>query len=204
MKIRVKETGYVFEGYLDEFGHYRDKYNIFNLNESEIEVVPENEEYAAIWITCNKGWKPVPDVGKEYICYDDGKIKESRQYKVQILLVVSYEDVCNWDKEAFLNSYFPNNEENHYLFESNPDYFIYAITYELKNRPMIEIFSRTRDGGWFGIGEVKYDEHKDKYFCDSYWCSGILDIDGTITEQMYKDMQEFNEWWDRMHSNKKV
>lgn len=136
----------------------------------------------------NTNFKPIPEIGKEYICYDDYKISPSRQYKVLILSVISFDKVADQDKEAFLNSKFTSREDG--LFIKEPDYFIYAVSYEQRDRPMIEIFSRMKNGGWFGIGEPFYDHEIDAYDTNTYWCSGVLDIDGTLTEDMEKIYKE--------------
>lgn len=122
----------------------------------------------------------IPEVNKTYYCYDNGVVSDTRQYQVQILQVVPFEKAFHEDREAFLTSH----SEDSKLFKSNPDYFVYALSYEIPERPMIEIFSRTKTNEWYGIGRVKYDEMPGIYTCEMYWCSGRLDVDGSLTRQL--------------------
>ena len=56
----------------------------------------------------------------------------------------------------------------YWLFEKT-DYFIKFKSTEFKDEPN-GVFARTKDGGWFGLG--------------NYWNSGRLDIDGSLTDSL--------------------
>ena len=103
----------------------------------------------------------LPEIGKTYNCFDDGKISKSRMYQVTITEIIPFEKADNellqlW-KEEGLPSY--------WLFEKT-DYFIKFTSNEFKDEPN-GVFARTKNGGWFGLG--------------NFWNSGRLDIDGSLT-----------------------
>ena len=109
----------------------------------------------------------LPELYKKYDCYDDGKIRESRKYQVLIT------DIIPFDKadEELIYEWHTQVLECHWLFAQETDYFIFAVSYE-QWLPQVEIFVRTLDGGWFGLGEWnKYDNT-----FDCTWCSGRLII----------------------------
>ena len=105
----------------------------------------------------------LPEIGKTYNCFDDGKIRESRMYQVTINEIVPFEKADNELLELWkevLPSY--------WLFEKT-DYFIKFTSNEFKDEPN-GVFARTKDGGWFGLG--------------NYWNSGRLDVDGSLTQSL--------------------
>ena len=109
--------------------------------------------------------QPVPEVGKEYNAFDDGKIRPSRLEHVKIVEVIPFNEctdqtlVATWKREV---------EECYWLYAEETDYFIKANCVQ----PDIgaQWFVRTVDGGWFSIG----------------WWGSRLDIDG----ELYKKMKE--------------
>jgi hypothetical protein len=113
--------------------------------------------------------QPVPEVGKEYHIFDDGKISSSRHYIAKITEVISFDDCSDIDlKEAWCK----NVAECYWLFKSQTDYFIKAAS-DYDENPLY--FVRTTDGGWFSIDYP------------SCWMGARLDIDG----ELYKSMTEF-------------
>ena len=106
----------------------------------------------------------LPEIGRTYNCFDDGKITESRMYQVTIDEIIPFEKADNellelWEEEG-LPSY--------WLFDKT-DYFIKFTSNEFKDEPN-GVFARTKGGGWFGLG--------------NYWNSGRLDIDGSLTDSL--------------------
>ena len=106
----------------------------------------------------------LPEIGKTYNCFDDGKIRESRMYQVTIDEIIPFEKADNellelWEKEGL---------PRYWLFEKT-DYFIKFTSNEFKDEPN-GVFARTKGGNWFGLG--------------NYWNSGRLDIDGSLTESL--------------------
>ena len=111
----------------------------------------------------------LPELYKKYDCYDDGKITESRKYQVLITDIIPFDkadkDLKNQYKQFLIDWDFVH------LYAKETDYFIFAVSYE-QWLPQVEIFVRTLDGGWFGMGEWnKYDNT-----FDCTWCSGRLII----------------------------
>ena len=108
--------------------------------------------------------QPVPEVGKEYHAFDDGKIKPSRLEVVKITELIPFAEAS----EELINLWKQEVEECYWLYAEETDYFVKA-NYTL---PDIEAqwFVRTEDGGWFSLG---------------FWGSR-LDVDG----ELYKKMKE--------------
>ena len=97
------------------------------------------------------------EISKTYNCFDDGKIRESRMYKVEVFDVIPFdkidEDVlCQWEIEKTRCSW---------LYAEKTDFFI-----KTWNGEELEYFTRTKDGGWFSLG---------------YMNCGRLDVDGSLT-----------------------
>lgn len=109
----------------------------------------------------------LPELYKKYDCYDDGKITEFRKYQVLITDIIPFnkadKDLVKIWKIAVKDYY--------WLFAEETDYFIFAVSYEWWY-PQVEIFVRTIDGGWFGLGNWN---NAGQYF-ESWWCSGRLII----------------------------
>ena len=112
--------------------------------------------------------QPVPEVGKEYHIFDDGKIKPSRHYVAKVVELISPEDakditdlVENWEQEK---------SECPWLFAETTDYFVRARSesYDLNSL----YFVRTVDGGWFSVD------------FPNIWMGARLDIDGSLYEHM--------------------
>ena len=112
--------------------------------------------------------QPVPEVGKEYHIFDDGKINPSRHYLAKIEKLIPFGDVYDHESELYL-AWKDNVKEAYWLFAEHTDYFIKAISDYDKN-PLF--FVRTKDGGWFSIDYP------------GYWMGARLDIDGELYEQM--------------------
>lgn len=121
----------------------------------------------------------IPEKFKYYNCYDDGKITHSRQYKVLITDIIPIEEAY----EELLRICYVALEEYPELYDSNYDIIVIGVSYE-GPVPKIEIFLPTTYGKWMGIGE--YEEDYDSL--NSYWCSGILDVDGELTKQLEESL----------------
>ena len=106
----------------------------------------------------------LPEIGKTYNCFDDGKIRESRMYQVTIDEIIPFEKADKqllelWEEEGLSCDW---------LFDKT-DYFIKFTSTEFKDEPK-GVFARTKNGWWFGLG--------------NYWNSGRLDIDGSLTDSL--------------------
>lgn len=102
----------------------------------------------------------LPIVNKEYNCFDDGKISNSRLYKVVIKEVIPFDKI----DEDTLQQWQEEVKQCYWLYEKQTDYFIKAW-----NGVDVETFVRTKDKGWFSMG---------------FLCAGRLDIDGTLTKSV--------------------
>ena len=103
--------------------------------------------------------QPVPEVGKEYHAFDDGKIRPSR------LEVVKITELIPFDKadEELINEWKQEVEECYWLYAEETDYFAKG---EWDDE--ISYFVRTKDGGWFSMG----------------WFGSRLDVDGDLYKKM--------------------
>ena len=104
----------------------------------------------------------IPIIGKQYHFFDDGKITKSRHFIATITDVIKYEDEDPdirglWEEQVV---------ECDWLYASTTDYFVIASIHEYDSEPIY--FARTEDGGWFSFD------------INSYWQSGLLDVDGKI------------------------
>lgn len=104
----------------------------------------------------------IPEIGKTYNCFDDGKISRSRMYQVTITELIPFEKA---DKEL-LKLWEEEGLSCDWLFDTT-DYFIKFSSNENEQYPN-GVFARTKNGGWFGLG--------------NYWNSGRLDVDGELTD----------------------
>lgn len=118
--------------------------------------------------------QPVPEVGKEYHIFDDGKIKPSRHYIAKVLEVIPFEE-C--DNTALLSTWAEEVSFCDFLYNLETDYFIKAES-DFDARPLY--FVRTVDGGWFSID------------FPGYWMSARLDIDGELYKEMLKWYPDYN------------
>ena len=109
----------------------------------------------------------LPELYKKYDCYDDGKIIESRKYQVLITDIIPFEEA----DEDLIEAWKIAIDHYDWLFAKKTDYFIFAISYEWWY-PQVEIFARTKDGGWFGLGN--FDPYEREW--NITWCSGRLII----------------------------
>lgn len=108
--------------------------------------------------------QPVPEVGKEYHIFDDGKIKPSRHAIAKVLEVIPFNE-C--EDEELIKLWYQEVEDCCWLYETETDYFV-RTKWDQDTDPMY--FVRTKDGGWFSLG----------------WWASRLDIDG----ELYKQMKE--------------
>ena len=105
----------------------------------------------------------LPEIGKTYYYFDDGKIKLSRRAKVIITEIIPFSEIdsetlADWKEEL---------SDCNWLYAKETDYFIKA---ELKIEKDLYylVFVRTLDNGWFSLG----------------WWAGELDVDGTLNNKL--------------------
>jgi hypothetical protein len=117
--------------------------------------------------------QPVPEVGKEYHIFDDGKVRLSRHSICKICKVVPFNE-CN-DLEL-LEAWHDEVLRAYWLFSPETDYFVNGAVKKEDGVFEIHHFVRTLDGGWFSIDYPKS------------WTASRLDIDGSlfkILEEQY-------------------
>ena len=106
--------------------------------------------------------QPVPDVGKEYHIFDDGKIRPNRHYVIKILEVIPFSEFTDSD---MLEVWREEIKECYWLYAQETDYFVKT---DYDGDGMVAYFVRTTDGGWFSLG----------------WFGARLDIDGSLYEKL--------------------
>lgn len=121
-----------------------------------------------------KHMKPVPEVGKKYHCFDDGKIRFSRHFIIQVDEVLG----CIQFKKKYPKEFEAYREEAkrcYWLYSTHSDKFI--ITHSGENNEL-GVYVRTKRGGWFGIG--------------AWWNSAELDATGELWDWLVKNIDDFN------------
>lgn len=113
----------------------------------------------------------LPEVGKIYNFYDDGKITPSRHELVTITDVKKFSDVDEATKKIIREA----QTHHTWLFKETTDYVVFGKTNLKLNNPNY-IFIRAKDDGWFGCGNVMTD--------------GRLDVDRSLTEQLSETLRE--------------
>jgi hypothetical protein len=117
--------------------------------------------------------EPIPEVGKKYHCFDDGKITFSRHFIIQVNEVLGHQQF----KKKYPNEFKAYREavKGHYwLYSTHSDKFI--ITYKGENDEL-GVYVRTKQGGWFGIG--------------NWWNSASLDVSGVLWDGLVDRIDDF-------------
>ena len=121
-----------------------------------------------------KHLKPIPEVGKKYHCFDDGKITFSRHFIIQVDKVLGHQQFKKKYPNEF-KAYRKAVKEYYWLYSTHSDKFI--ITNKGENDEL-GVYVRTKQGGWFGIGK--------------YWNSARLDVTGKIWETLIFQADNFD------------
>lgn len=114
--------------------------------------------------------KAIPEVGKEYHFFDDGKTGRSRRFIVNIIEVIPFSEMKDrkvvkaWKNEV---------KECFWLYAKTTDYFVKGICSDYDTNALW--FVRTLDGRWFSI---------DYPNC---WMGGVLDVDNKIWDRLIAD-----------------
>ena len=183
INIEVKIAGNYPWIYLDEINGVRvtEKFKadhgftiaFVNLDGKVTELTDISEIFKLIrrYLRKQKILSPLPEIGKTYNCFDDGKISESRRYEVEILDIVPFDKVDIRTKREWQRKV----KNCFWLFEPITDYFIFADSYESDgdfddDTPTICAFARTKTGDWYSIGD--------------WMDSGLLDVDGSLTKSL--------------------
>ena len=113
--------------------------------------------------------KPIPELGKTYTSFDDGKINSSRAFGVIIQKIIPFKDITKevlgiWQEEV---------DTCTWLYAKQTDFFIEGELSIGEGDTTQVFYVRTHEGEWFSLG---------------YW-AGKLDVDGNLEElrKMYED-----------------
>ena len=127
--------------------------------------------------------QPLPELGKRYHFFEDGKSGPSRHYIVEITEIIPFEEMIDGE---LLDVYDTEVRECDFLYAPETDYFVYGRKVLLDNTLDMEdefIFIRTNYGGWFSFGH---------WFED-----GQLDVDSSkyneIVEYWEQDDRDYDE-----------
>lgn len=113
--------------------------------------------------------QPVPEVGREYHIFDDGKVRPSRHNICKICKVIPF-DEC--DDLGLLEAWRDEVSRAYWLFSPETDYFVNGVVKREDGIFEIHYFVRTLDGGWFSIDYPKS------------WTASRLDIDGSLFKML--------------------
>ncbi len=143
--------------------------------------------------------KPLPEVGKFYHFFDDGKTSPSRHYICKCERIVTAEEAKNitvkvpgenhtkdnpvYETLSLYDHWHDNEMPTHdWLYATETDYFIECSC------PVYDDFNlwfvRTKEGGWFSMN------------VQSWWQSGRLDVTNEIFENVTSYIKEHPEWYD--------
>lgn len=124
----------------------------------------------------------LPELGKRYHFFEDGKSGPSRHYIVEITEIIPFEEMIDGE---LLDTYDAEIEECDFLYAPETDYFVYGRKV-LEDNTLDEedfIFIRTDYGGWFSFGHL-FDD-------------GLLDVDNSkynaIAEYWEQDGRDYDE-----------
>lgn len=120
-----------------------------------------------------KHLEPIPEVGKQYHCFDDGKIRFSRHFIIQVDEVLGFIQFRKKYPELF-KTYTERAKQSYWLFTSS-DKFV--ITFKGENNEL-GVYVRTKQGDWFGIGP--------------WYNSATLDVTGKLWENLVANIDNFD------------
>lgn len=144
--------------------------------------------------------KPVPEVGKFYHFWDDGKTSLGRHYICKCERVLRIKDakkitvdVPHWDFNhnreyietlSLYDHWYDEERPNHpWLYAEETDYFVECSCPKYDTHNLW--FVRTKhDGGWFSMN------------IQSSWQGGELDVDGSIYESIIEECKSWKEGWE--------
>lgn len=121
-----------------------------------------------------KHLQPIPEVGKRYHCFDDGKITFSRHFIIKVDEVLGHQQFKKKYPEEFLH-YREAVKLSYWIYSTHSDKFI--ITHNGENNEL-GVYVRTKQGGWFGIGD--------------WFNSALLDVTGKIWDGLVKNIDNFD------------
>ena len=121
-----------------------------------------------------KHLKPIPEAGKKYHCFDDGKVTFSRHYIIEISEVLGQMEFKRKYPDLF-EQYLSRTRNSYWLFSRSTDKFVVTDSGE---NGKTGVYVRTKQGGWFGIG--------------SLFDSGSLDVTGESWKWLVDNIDRFD------------
>lgn len=121
----------------------------------------------------------IPEIGKTYAFFDDGKTGPSRRYKATITGIIPFHLV----KEKFPDLYYRWKSEvttAAYLYAMETDYFVECSIPRYENIDDFVYFVRDVNSDWFSI-DFPHN-----------WMGGLLDVDGEYSKK--NDVPPVDEW----------
>lgn len=140
----------------------------------------------------NQKLKPIPEVGKFYHFFDDGKLSPGRHYICKVEQIVSesnanniiIKDIPVWDdnnecyreKSTLTDCWLKEKECKNWIYAPITDYFVEVSCPKYDKYNLW--FARAKDGGWFSL-DIQSD-----------WQGGRLDVTGEIYDDIIKYWKE--------------
>ena len=121
-----------------------------------------------------KHMKPIPEVGHKYHCFDDGKIRFSRHFIIQVDEVLGFMAFRKKYPKLF-EQYVESTKRSYWLYSTHSDKFV--ITHKGENNEL-GVYVRTKQGGWFGAGV--------------WWNSATLDVTGELWDDLIADIDNYD------------
>lgn len=133
--------------------------------------------------------KPIPEIGKYYHFFDDGKISPSRHYIARLERIISISDSIDIKipyMDPYLDELVPKSlwdiwniqkADIDWVFSEETDVFldVSCPRYDKNNL----WFARTKDGGWFSMD------------IQSGWQGGRLDVTGEIYKSALQNAKKY-------------
>lgn len=119
----------------------------------------------------------IPEIGKTYAFFDDGKTGLSRRYKATVTGIIPFHLI----KAKYPELYYSWQRETRCtpdLYTNSTDYFVECLIPKYDDG--FVYFVRDKSGGWFSIDYPHA------------WMSGLLDIDGEYSKK--NDVPPVGEW----------
>lgn len=139
--------------------------------------------------------KPVPEIGKEYHFWDDGKSSPSRHYICKCERVIPYKDakkikftlkeyLSPYTKDAEFKTYDTNLlevwkkevKQCNWLYSEDTDYFVEVSCPSYDGNRLWA--ARTKDGGWFTMD------------IQSSWQGGYVDVTGEKYDRIIEELED--------------
>lgn len=121
--------------------------------------------------------EPIPQIGKKYHCFDDGKITFSRHYIIEVVDVLGHMSFKKKYPKEF-EIWLEESKSCYWLYARSTDKFVIAKTIDEPDSPT-QVFVRTKQGGWFS-------------FSSSFLYCGDLDINGKIWDSLVANIDDFD------------